>query len=121
MRGYCTSDQRVPQNDLFLGMPSPAWKLVFLRSNGYPTDLRHGAGPSQVIQQARHADATISPLLLNMLRNSVIFLVIAIIAAALGFGGGSSTASSIAQIIFFLFLVLFVGSLILGHTMLSKK
>jgi len=56
-----------------------------------------------------------------MLRYSVIFLVIAIIAAAFGFGGVMSMASSIARVLFFFFLVLFVGSLALGYPVRKKK
>jgi uncharacterized membrane protein YtjA (UPF0391 family) len=47
-----------------------------------------------------------------MLRWALIFLVVALIAAALGFGGIYAAASSIAQILFYIFLVLFVVSLI---------
>ncbi len=49
-----------------------------------------------------------------MLRWTVIFLVIAIVAAIFGFGGIASGAASIAKILFFIFLVLFVISLIAG-------
>ena len=49
-----------------------------------------------------------------MLRWTVIFLVVAIIAAIFGFGGIASGAASIAKILFFIFLVLFVLSLIAG-------
>jgi len=47
-----------------------------------------------------------------MLSWALTFLVIALIAAVLGFGVIAGTASSIAQILFFVFLVLFVISLI---------
>ena len=42
------------------------------------------------------------------------FLVIALIAAALGFGGLAGSAVGIAKILFFVFIVLFVISLIFG-------
>ena len=45
---------------------------------------------------------------------SAAFFVIAIIAAMFGFGGISDGATSIAKILFFLFLVLFVLSLVMG-------
>jgi uncharacterized membrane protein YtjA (UPF0391 family) len=48
-----------------------------------------------------------------MLGWALTFLVIALIAAALGFGGLAGTASSIAQVLFFTFLVLFVIALII--------
>jgi uncharacterized membrane protein YtjA (UPF0391 family) len=50
----------------------------------------------------------------TMLRWSITFLIIAIIAAVFGFGGISSGAGSIAKILFVIFLVLFVVSLIFG-------
>jgi uncharacterized membrane protein YtjA (UPF0391 family) len=50
----------------------------------------------------------------HMLRWSLIFLVVALIAAALGFGGIAGNAMDIARILFFIFLVLFVISLIFG-------
>lgn len=49
-----------------------------------------------------------------MLRYSLIFLVVAIVAAVLGFGGISTMASGIAKILFFVFLIGFVISLIMG-------
>lgn len=45
---------------------------------------------------------------------SAAFFIIAIIAAMFGFGGISDGATSIAKILFFLFLVLFVLSLVMG-------
>jgi len=50
-----------------------------------------------------------------MLYYSIVFLIIALIAAALGFGGIAGTATGIAKILFFVFLVLFVVSLVLGR------
>lgn len=53
-----------------------------------------------------------------MLRWAVIFLVVALVAAMLGFGGIAGTASSIAMILFWVFLaitvVLFLVSLLGG-------
>lgn len=49
-----------------------------------------------------------------MLRWAVIFFVIAIIAALFGFGGIASTAVGIAQILFYIFLVLFLIALLFG-------
>jgi uncharacterized membrane protein YtjA (UPF0391 family) len=49
-----------------------------------------------------------------MLNWALVFLVIALIAAALGFGGIAATASSIAQVLFYIFLVLFLVSLVTG-------
>ncbi|WP_026224698.1 DUF1328 domain-containing protein [Methyloversatilis thermotolerans] len=49
-----------------------------------------------------------------MLRWSVLFFVIALIAAVLGFGGIADGATEIARILFFVFLVVFVGTLVAG-------
>ena len=49
-----------------------------------------------------------------MLGWAVTFLIIALIAAVLGFGGIAGTAMGIAKIIFFVAIVLFVLSLIFG-------
>ncbi len=48
-----------------------------------------------------------------MLRWALVFLVIALIAAALGFTGVYMAAAAIAKILFYIFLVLFVVSLIM--------
>jgi uncharacterized membrane protein YtjA (UPF0391 family) len=50
-----------------------------------------------------------------MLYWAVVFLVIAIIAAALGFGGIASDAAWIAKVCFVFFLVLAVVSLFFGR------
>jgi uncharacterized membrane protein YtjA (UPF0391 family) len=49
-----------------------------------------------------------------MLGWAVTFLIIALIAAVLGFGGIAGTAIEIAKIIFFVALVLFVISAVFG-------
>jgi len=49
-----------------------------------------------------------------MLTWAIIFLVIALMAALFGFTGVYVAASSIAQILFFVFLVVFLVSLIVG-------
>lgn len=50
----------------------------------------------------------------HMLRWTLIFLVVAIVAAVFGFGGVSVAAAGIAKLLFFLFLVLFLVSLLSG-------
>jgi uncharacterized membrane protein YtjA (UPF0391 family) len=45
---------------------------------------------------------------------AITFLIIALIAAVLGFGGIAGTAMSIAQMIFYVAIVLFVISAIVG-------
>ena len=51
-----------------------------------------------------------------MLGWAITFLVVALIAALFGFGGIAGSAVGIAKILFFVFLVLFVVSLLLGGT-----
>lgn len=61
----------------------------------------------------------LSPLFLevimgNLLHYAVVFLVVALISAALGFGGVAGVAVDAAKLLFWVFLVLFVVSLIVG-------
>lgn len=49
-----------------------------------------------------------------MLRWALIFLVVAIIAAVLGFGNLAGAASDIARILFFIFIVVFLVGLIMS-------
>jgi len=49
-----------------------------------------------------------------MLRYAAIFFVIAIIAAVFGFGGIAAGATEIAKVLFFIFLVVFLITLLLG-------
>jgi uncharacterized membrane protein YtjA (UPF0391 family) len=49
-----------------------------------------------------------------MLHYAVVFLVIALIAALFGFGGIASSAVGIAQVLFFVFIVLAVASFLYG-------
>jgi uncharacterized membrane protein YtjA (UPF0391 family) len=49
-----------------------------------------------------------------MLRWALVFLVVAIIAAVFGFGGVAAEAEWIAKILFLVFIVLFVVSLVMG-------
>jgi uncharacterized membrane protein YtjA (UPF0391 family) len=50
-----------------------------------------------------------------MLSWSITFLVIALVAAVLGFGGIAGTAAGIAKLLFGVFIVLFLVSLIFGR------
>ena len=49
----------------------------------------------------------------RMLHYALVFLVIAIIAAIFGFGGVAVASAGIAKILFYLFLIAFVISLIM--------
>jgi uncharacterized membrane protein YtjA (UPF0391 family) len=48
-----------------------------------------------------------------MLHYALIFLVIAIIAAVFGFGGIAVASAGIAKLLFYLFLVIFLVSLVM--------
>ena len=47
-----------------------------------------------------------------MLHWALVFLVVAVIAAVFGFGGIASASAGIAQILFFIFVALFVVALV---------
>jgi uncharacterized membrane protein YtjA (UPF0391 family) len=49
-----------------------------------------------------------------MLYYAAVFFVVALIAAVFGFGGIAVGAIEIAKVLFFIFLVLFVVSLVVG-------
>jgi len=49
-----------------------------------------------------------------MLGWAIIFFIVAIIAAAFGFGNIAAAATGIAQILFWIFVVLFLLSLVAG-------
>lgn len=49
-----------------------------------------------------------------MLKWTIAFLIIAVIAAVFGFGGIAEGAADIAQLLFYIFLVLFLLSIIFG-------
>jgi len=50
-----------------------------------------------------------------MLQYTWVFLVLALIAAVLGFGGIAAGAATIAKVCFFIFLVVFVVGLVKGR------
>ena len=50
----------------------------------------------------------------TMLHYAVVFFVIALIAAVFGFGGIAASAAGIAQVLFFVFIVLAVASFLFG-------
>ena len=51
---------------------------------------------------------------MGLLRWALLFLIIALIAAAFGFGGIAEGATDIARVLFFVFVVIFVLFLIAG-------
>lgn len=50
----------------------------------------------------------------NLLHYAIVFLVVALVAAFLGFGGVAGTAMEGARILFWVAIVLFVVSLVAG-------
>ena len=55
-----------------------------------------------------------------MLKWAVIFLIIAVIAGIFGFTDVQAASATIAQILFGIFLVLFLGALIIGLAIGSR-
>jgi uncharacterized membrane protein YtjA (UPF0391 family) len=51
----------------------------------------------------------------TMLRWALLLLVVALIAAVLGFGGVASVAAGFARILFWIFIILFILALIFGR------
>jgi uncharacterized membrane protein YtjA (UPF0391 family) len=50
----------------------------------------------------------------NLLHYALVFLVVALVAAAVGFGGIAGFAMEGARLLFWVFIVLFVISLVVG-------
>ena len=50
----------------------------------------------------------------TVLQAAAVFFIIAIIAAVFGFGGIAAGATEVAKILFFIFLIVFVVSLVMG-------
>jgi uncharacterized membrane protein YtjA (UPF0391 family) len=71
--------------------------------------LFHWTRPSGIAAGSVHSTKDVS-----MLRWAMGFLVLAVIAALLGFGGLASASAGIAKSLFFLFLVIFLVTLALG-------
>ena len=63
----------------------------------------------------KQPDAALKQGRIVMLRWAVIFFVIALIAAFLGFGGIAGDAAGIAKILFFVFLVIAALSFLFGR------
>jgi len=55
-----------------------------------------------------------------MLYWSVVFLIVSFVAGIFGFGGLSATSAGIAQTLFYIFMVLFVVSIIL-HLVTGRR
>lgn len=70
-----------------------------------------GANPGARMDRHQHTLNTS----LHMLSYALLFFIIAVIAAALGFGGLAGTSATIAKVLFVVFLVLFIISLVTGR------
>jgi uncharacterized membrane protein YtjA (UPF0391 family) len=75
-----------------------------------------GCAPSSAHSRSRFIDPkrAFVPGEEVMLHYAIVFFVIAIIAAVFGFGGIAAGAVGIAKVLFFIFIVLFLISLITG-------
>jgi uncharacterized membrane protein YtjA (UPF0391 family) len=62
--------------------------------------------------EGRHSKRPISKRRTKMLYYALVFLLIAIVAAVCGFGGVAIISAGIAKILFFVFIVLFLVSLV---------
>jgi uncharacterized membrane protein YtjA (UPF0391 family) len=65
--------------------------------------------------EARAGIPAPQPLEVLMLHYSLVFLVFALVAAFLGFGALAGMAAGIAKILFFVFLVVWLVSFLLGR------
>jgi uncharacterized membrane protein YtjA (UPF0391 family) len=50
----------------------------------------------------------------NLLHYAIVFLVVALVAAAIGFGGVAGFAMEAARLLFWVFIILFLVSLVAG-------
>jgi uncharacterized membrane protein YtjA (UPF0391 family) len=85
--------------------------LVFFSSNDLLTRSNRATWPLGLLLAGSGAKGNFA-----MLNWALIFFIVAVIAAIFGFGGIAVASAGIAKILFFLFLILFVISLISGLT-----
>lgn len=76
--------------------------------------LESASGPSRSLSCAKESPPVAAIGELQMLYWSVVFFIVALIAAMFGFFGVVSAAASIAKVLFVVFAVLFVISLLTG-------
>ncbi len=83
-----------------------------------PPCSRCGTGPERLhrldVEQAAANEPSCTVRIIAMLGWALTFLIVALIAAVLGFGGIAGFAVEIAKIIFFVAIILFVISAIFG-------
>src|SRR5215813_977875 len=91
---------------------SPTLKLI---STIPGTGAERGAFCSRNLSCAvRPAQQTWRSTVGNLLHYALVFLVVALVAAAVGFGGVAGFAMDAARLLFWVFIVLFVISLLAG-------
>jgi uncharacterized membrane protein YtjA (UPF0391 family) len=67
-----------------------------------------------LVQSDARAALSKGPCMGNLLHYALVFLVVALIAAAVGFGGVAGFAMEAARLLFWVFVILFVVSLVVG-------
>ncbi len=75
----------------------------------------HKCNASKALAPWQHACIQESREEMKMLYYSLVFLLIAIVAAIFGFGVLAATSAFIAKILFFVFIVMFLVSLLSGY------
>jgi uncharacterized membrane protein YtjA (UPF0391 family) len=99
------------------------WILLVAAASAYRNSLRYLGGSVDGVQAARGIPLCPRIYRLSrkicdeedaMLRWALIFLVVAIVAGIFGFAGIMIAAAGIAKLLFYLFLVLFLVSLVMG-------
>ena len=58
---------------------------------------------------------------MSTLRWSLVFLVIALFAAGIGFGGSNGAVASTAKVVFFIAMVLFLAGLVRGSAQQDRR
>jgi uncharacterized membrane protein YtjA (UPF0391 family) len=93
---------RIPRLDDSFGRPEPLFPLAIISAKGVSAgvSLRCCAGETEIV----------------MLGWVVTFLIVALIAGILGFGGIAGASIEIAKAIFFIAVVLFIISAVVGIT-----
>lgn len=83
-------------------------------SSGSQSERRAGSGPVRNVSLTRRSQGLrmLPRKGTTMLYYALVFLIVAIIAGILGFGAVAFAAAGIAKILFFIFLVLFIISLV---------
>src|SRR5690606_7237330 len=89
-------------------------KVLLVLQTTRSTTRRIADGTQHALHRGEPSGAFSPTQEVTMLYYAIVFFVIALIAAALGFGGLAGAATGIAKILFFVFLILFIASLVFG-------